>query len=127
MARAYSDDLRCKILQSYAQSGGSLRELAERYAVSHGYTKKIHREQLHTGQMERKPQSRYGRMSRVTAAVQEQLRAEVRKQSDVTLTELQLRLRAGSQVQLSRSRLGVVLQGLGLRRKKNPARARTGP
>ena len=63
MAQAYSNDLRCKILESYAREEGSLRELAERFAVSHGYTKKIHREQLHTGQMERKPQSRYGRVS----------------------------------------------------------------
>ena len=126
MARAYSDDLRCRILGSYARQEGSLRELAERFAVSHGYTKKIHREQLHTGQMERKPQARYGRVSLVTAAVEEQVRAEVKKQSDVTLLELQERLLASRQVQLSRSRWGAVLQQLGLRRKKNSACARTG-
>jgi transposase len=127
MAQAYSNDLRRKILQSYAREEGSLRELAERFAVSHGYAKKIHREQLHTGQMERKPQSRYGPVSRVTAAVVEQLRAEVKKQPDVTLWELQQRLRASRQVQLSLSRWGAVLQRLGLRRKKNSARARTRP
>jgi transposase len=125
MAQAYSNDLRCKILQSYAREEGSLRELAERFAVSHGYAKKIHREQLHTGQMERKPQSRYGPISLVTAAVVEQLRAEVKKQPDVTLWELQQRLRASRQVQLSLSRWGAVLQRLGLRRKKNSTRART--
>jgi transposase len=126
MAQAYSNDLRCKILESYARGEGSLRELAERFAVSHGYAKKIHREQLRTGQMERKPQVRYGPVSVVTAAVEEQLRAEVKKQPDVTLLELQQRLRASRQVQLSRSRWGAVLQRLGLRRKKNSARARTG-
>lgn len=126
MPQAYSDDLRCKILRAYARKEGSLRELAQRFAVSHGYAKKIHREQLHTGQMERKPQSRYGRVSRVTATVGEQLRAEVKKQPDVTLEELQQRMRASSRVQLSVSRWGAVLQGLGLRRKKNSARARTG-
>lgn len=126
MAQAYSNDLRCKILESYAREEGSLRELAERFAVSHGYTKKIHREQLHTGQMERKPQSRYGRVSLVTARVEEELRAEVKKQPDVTLSELQQRLQASRQVQLSPSRWGAVLQRLGLGRKKNSARARTG-
>jgi transposase len=126
MAQAYSNDLRCKILEAYARQEGSLREWAERFAVSHGYAKKIHREQLHTGQMERKPQSRYGPVSLVTAAVEEQLRAEVKKQPDVTLLELQQRLRARRQVQLSRSRWGAVLQRLGLRRKKNSACARTG-
>jgi transposase len=125
MAQAYSDDLRCKILEAYAREEGSLRELAERFAVSHGYAKKIHREQLHTGQMERRPQARYGRVSLVTAGVEEQLRAEVKKQPDVTLLELQQRLRASRQVQLSRSRWGAVLERLGLRRKKNSARTRT--
>jgi len=125
MAQAYSNDLRCKILQAYAREEGSLRELAERFAVSHGYAKKIHREQLHTGQMERKPQSRYGPVSRITPTVEEQLRTEVKKQPDVTLLELQQRLRASRQVQLSRSRWAVVLQRLGLRRKKNSARTRT--
>ncbi len=126
MAQAYSNDLRCKLLQAYEREEGSLRELAERFAVSHGYAKKIHREQLHTGQMERKGQLRYGRVSRVTAAVEEQLRSEVKRQPDVTLLELQQRLRARSQVQLSVSRWGAVLQRLGLRRKKNSARARAG-
>lgn len=126
MPEAYSNDLRCKILGSYARKEGSLRELAVRYSVSHGYTKKIHREQLQTGQMERKPQSRYGRVSVVTAAVEEQVRVEVKKQPDVTLWELQQRLQARSQVHLSCSRWGAVLQRLGLRRKKNSARKRTG-
>jgi transposase len=126
MAQAYSNDLRCKILLAYTREEGSLRELAERFAVSHGYAKKIHREQLHTGQMERKPQSRYGPVSLITPPVEEQLRTEVKKQPDVTLLELQQRLQASRQVQLSRSRWGAVLQRLGLRRKKNSARARTG-
>ncbi len=126
MPEAYSDDVRCKILQAYARQEGSLRELAERFAVSHGYAKKIHREQLRTGQMERQPQLRYGRPSRVTAAVEEQLRAEVKKQPDVTLWELQQCMRSHSRVQLSPSRWGAVLQRLGLRRKKNSTRTRTG-
>jgi transposase len=127
MAQAYSNDLRCKILESYQRGEGSLRKLAERFAVSHGYAKKIHREQRRTGQMARKPQSRYGPVSLVTVEVEEQLRAEVKQQPDVTLRELQQRLQTSRQVQLSRSRWGVVLQRLGLRRKKNSARARTGP
>jgi|SRR5208282_5825158 len=68
MARAYSDDLRCKILQAYARGGVTLGELAERFDVSLAYTKKIHQQQLRTGQMTRVRQSRYGPLSRVTAA-----------------------------------------------------------
>lgn len=39
--------------------------------------------------MERKAQSGYGRVGVVTAAVEEQVRGEVKKQPDVTLWELQ--------------------------------------
>ena len=38
--------------------------------------------------MKRKPQSRYGRVSLVRAAVEEQVQAEVKKGADVTLSEL---------------------------------------
>ena len=127
MPQPYSNDLRRKILGAYARKEGSLRELAERFDVSHAYAKKIHREQLRTGQMERKPQPRYGPVSKVTAAVQEQVRAEVKRQPDVTLWELQQRLQSSRQVVLSCSRWGAVLQALGLRRKKNSARRRAGP
>jgi transposase len=55
MARAYSDDLRRKILEAYLQGAGTEAQLAERFRVSLGYVKKIRRQQLHSGQMERIP------------------------------------------------------------------------
>jgi transposase len=114
MPQPYSDDLRRKLLGAYARQEGSLRELAERFDVSHGYAKKIHREQLRTGQMERKPQSRYGPVSKVTAAVQEQVRAEVKRQPDVTLWELQQRLKSSRHVELSCSRWGCGATSVGI-------------
>src|SRR5271157_1202493 len=60
MPRAYSDDLRCKLLQVYVRSDIGLEELAKQFGVSYGYTKKIRRQQLQSGQRERVPQSRYG-------------------------------------------------------------------
>ena len=41
MARAYSDDLRCKLLEAYEAGRGSLQELAKQFGVSWGYSKKI--------------------------------------------------------------------------------------
>ena len=120
MPQAYSDDLRCKILQVYEQSNLGLAEVAEQFNVSYGYTKKIRRQQLQSGQRERVLQSRYGPISQVTAAVQEQLRTEVRRQPDVTLAELGERLAASRQLLLSKTRWSEVLIKLGLRRKKNP-------
>jgi transposase len=119
MARAYSDDLRCKILQAYERGGVSLGELAERFGVSLPYTKKIHQQQLRTGQMERVPQSRYGPVSRVTAAAEAELQAQVRATPDATLAELRQALWHKQQIRLSRSQMWRVLVRMGLRLKKN--------
>ena len=41
MARAYSDDLRRKVLSAYGAGKGTMRELAERFDVSYGWVLKI--------------------------------------------------------------------------------------
>jgi transposase len=119
MARPFSDDLRRRILAAYERENISQLVLAERFGVSYDYVKKIRKQQLRTGRMERTPQSRHGRVSRVTAEVQQQLRAAVDEQADITLWELQERLQKASGVGLSQSLLGLWLQKLGLGRKKN--------
>lgn len=119
VARAYSDDLRAKILGAYERGQQGLEALAEQFGVSYGYTKKIRRQQLQTGQVARPQQSRHGPVSRVTPEVEEQLRQELRRQPDLTLQELAERLEESRKLRLSRNRLWQVLQRLGLRRKKN--------
>ena len=125
MPKAYSDDLRCKLLEAYEAGRGTLQELAEQFRVSWGYSKKIRQEQLRTGQKERVVQVQHGPVSCVTAMVQEQLRAAVRQQPDVTLAELQQRIKDSSGVGLSQSSVWRWLRRLGLRHKKNAARTRT--
>lgn len=122
MPRAYSDDLRCKLLQVYERAEVGLEQLADQFGVSYGFTKKIRRQQLQSGQMERPPQLRHGPVSRVTAQVEQQLWVELQNQPDLTLAELGRRLDETMHVRLSKSRLWVELQRLGLRRKKNAAR-----
>lgn len=122
MPRAYSDDLRCKLLQAYERAEIGLEQLADQFGVSYGFTKKIRRQQLQSGQMERPPQLRHGPVSRVTAQVEQQLRVELQDQPDLTLAELGQRLDETMHVRLSKSRIWVELQRLGLRRKKNAAR-----
>lgn len=119
MGQAFSDDLRRRILQAYARENISQMALAQRFGVSYDYVKKIRKQQLRSGRMERTPQFRHGRVSQVTEAVQQQIRAEVRQQADVTLWELQERLQKASGVGLSQSLLWLWLQKLGLGRKKN--------
>jgi transposase len=98
--------------------------LAQQFRVSWGYSKKIRAQQLLTGRTERPVQSRHGPVSRVTAAVKEKLRQLLEQQADLTLAELGEALLAEEGVQLSRSRLGQVVQQLGLRRKKKPSTPR---
>jgi transposase len=118
MALPYSDDLRCKFLEAYEAGAGSLRELASQFRVSWGYSKKVRAHQVRTGSKERGAQRRHGPPSRMTAAVQEDLRNWLSSQPDLTENELRDRLSARGVV-VSKSCIGKVLRKMGMRRKKN--------
>jgi transposase len=93
MPKAYSNDLRCKLLTAYDRGQGSLRALSELFSVSYDWAKKISSQRLRSQQMERVPQSRHGTVSRVTPAVEAELLRLLREQPDRTLAELQNGLR----------------------------------
>ena len=118
MALPYSDDLRCKLLEAYEAGAGSLRELARQFRVSWGYSKKVRAHQVRTGSKQRVVQQRHGPPSRLSEAVQENLRAWLSAQPDLTEDELRERL-AGSGVVVCKSCVGKVLRKMGMRRKKN--------
>jgi|SRR5208283_116814 len=117
MPKPMSDDLRRRILQAYERQEGSQRELAERFGVGWEYVRKIRKQWRRSGQMERPPQARHGPLSRVTEAARENLRGWLQQQPDRTLSELRELLQANG-VSVSRSRVGQVVQQMGLRRKK---------
>lgn len=118
MAGAYSNDLRRKFLQAYEKGKGTLQELAERFEVSVGWAKKISARRTRTGQIDRPPWRR-GPKSRVTPAVEEWLREQIRWQPDLTLMELQQQLQQARGLRLSIGRLWLALQQMGLRLKKS--------
>jgi len=124
MARAYSNDLRRKLLEAHEQGQGTLEELAEEFRVSLGFAKKISAALRRTGRMERTEQ-RHGRINQVTALVQERLREWLRQQPDRTLGELQRQLREQMQVSVSVPRLWVVLRQMQLRLKKSRSTPRS--
>lgn len=105
------------------QAAGGLRgrtgELAKQFRVSWGYSKKIRAQQLRTKRKERPQQLRHGPASRLTPAVEQQLRSALRQQPDLTLAEVQQGLAEPAGTSLSRSRLWEGLQRLGLWHKKN--------
>jgi transposase len=84
MARPYSDDLRRRILESYARGGGTEAELAQRFRVSLSYVQKIRRQQRRTGKMERIPHHP-GRKPKFTEPIRERLRSWLEQQPDLTL------------------------------------------
>jgi len=124
MARAYSNDLRRKLLEAHEQGQGTLEELAEEFGVSLGFAKKISAALRRTGRMERTEQ-RHGRRNQVTPLVQQRLRAWLRQQPDLTLGELQRQLREQMQVSFSIPRLWVVLRWMKLRLKKSRSMPRS--
>ncbi len=118
MANPYSDDLRRRILQSYEQGEGTQEQLAVRFRVSVGYVEKIRGQQLRTGKMERIPHHP-GRKPKFTEPIRQQLRSWLKQQPDLTLAELQQKLRQHAQLGVSRPSLWQVLRLLGLRLKKS--------
>ena len=113
VARAYSDDLREKVLGAYASGKGTLRELAERFEVSYGWVAKIHVTELRTGGRQRVAQRR--RRSTIDT---EQVRHLVRSKPDIVLRELQQEmLKAGQRISISQ--LWRVVRNLGLVLKKS--------
>jgi transposase len=119
MGTAYSDDLRRKLLEAHQRGEGSLSQLARRFSVSHGWALKISSQRHRTGKMERPPGRRRGPVSKVTAEIQQELQGWIAKQPDLTLAELQLRLYEQRNLEVSVSRLWMVLRSLGLRLKKS--------
>jgi len=118
MAKAYSDDLRRKLLQAHDRGEGRLRELAQRFGVSVPWAWKISRQRKQTGQIERIEQ-RHGPRSRLTVEVQEKIRRLVKQQPDATLVELQQRLWGNERIRISFQHLWRVLHRMGLRLKKS--------
>jgi transposase len=113
MARAYSDDLRKKLLEAHAAGKGTLRELAERFGVSVGWAFKVSATKRQTGSATRTPQRRV--QSRIDG---ERVRRLVENKPDIILRELQAELgRLGQPISLAH--MARVVKGLGLRLKKS--------
>jgi transposase len=126
MAKAYSDDLRRKLLEAHDSGEGTLEELAERFRVSVGWAVKISAARRKTGKMERQPGAKRGRVSKVTEEIRSFLNEAVKSQPDATLAELQVRLWEERHLEIGIGWLWQVLKRMGLRYKKNAARHRAG-
>lgn len=118
MAKAYGDDLRRKFLLAYDRGEETLGELADRFMVSVGWAKKISAQRNRTGQSER-VRHHPGRKLRVGVEVQREVIHWVILKPDLTLAQLQVKLRSDAGISLSLGRIWHLLKKLGLRLKKS--------
>jgi len=116
MARAYSDDLRRKLLEAHAGGKGTLGELAERFGVSLPWAWKVSAAHKRSGAVERAPQSRHGRASRVDRG---RVRALLKAKPDLVLRQLCEELERTTGMAVSHTQMWRVVRELGLRLKKS--------
>lgn len=108
-----------RFCRSTPKGKGRNSKLAERFGVSYGFVKKIRRQQLRHGKME-PVRHQPGRKPELDSGMQERLRGWLQEQPDLTLAELQDKLRREARLQVSRPSIWVVLrQKMGLRLKKS--------
>jgi transposase len=118
MGKPYGDDLRRKFLFAYDQGEGTLEDLAGRFSVSLGWAKKISAQRNHTGRAERIPYHA-GRKPAVGSAMHPQVKAWFLAQPDLTLAEVQEKLKQEASIPLSQPQISRLLQKLDLRLKKS--------
>lgn len=116
--RAYSTDLRQKIIDAYHRRQGTQRELAEVFGVSASFIEKLLQRYRATGEVAPKPHGG-GRQLRLDAAPQARIAQWVEAQADLTLDELCSRTEQELGVTVSFATMSRLLQRLGLGRKKS--------
>lgn len=85
--KAYSIDLRQRVVAAYDAREGTQEQVASRFAVSVSWVRKLLRQRRATGSIEPRPHGG-GHAPAVDAAADAELRQAVRDDSDATLEEL---------------------------------------
>lgn len=115
--KAYSHDLRQKIVQAYENKEGSYRQLAKRFSVSLGFVQNLMKRYRETGQVDPLPHG--GGSSPKLTQSQMQLVAElIGEYQEATLAELCDRLYDITQVRLSQATMSRIRNRLKLNQKK---------
>ena len=115
--RAYSQDLRERIVGALAASEESQAEVAERFAVSLSFVEKLWRRWRTTGSCAARP--RAGGRQRSLRDAEECIRAELADHPDMTLAALCERVAQAGHPQVSTKTMCLELQRLKLALKKS--------
>ncbi|PIG91150.1 helix-turn-helix domain-containing protein [Gloeocapsopsis sp. IPPAS B-1203] len=119
--KAYSVDLRQKIIEAYNQQEGSQRQLAKRFRVSLSFIENLLKRYRTNGTVEPRAHGG-GRIAKLSIEQEQVLVNLVAEDNDAILVELCARLEQQTGVRVSRATMGRIVQKLKLTRKKNSAR-----
>ncbi len=115
--RAYSKNLRQKIIDAYNNQEGSYRQLAKRFCVSLSFIQTLIGRYQDTGRVEPLPHAG-GNQSKLKREHLEVLKQLVQENKDATLDKLCELLNAKTQIKVSRATMGRVLHQLQINRKR---------
>ena len=116
--RAYSLDLRQKVVAAYERGEATIDEIASLFSVGPTFVKKMLR--LHREGQDLSPRPRGGgHTPKLSDKHLQMIRAEVARNNDVTAEELRDLLKKRSGVEVSQPTISRVLARLNLPRKKN--------
>jgi transposase len=117
--RAYSVDLRARIVAAVDREVGSQGAVAQLFGVSRTFVKKLLRQRRETGSVAPKPHGG-GHYPKLAGKQREVVRAYVQEQkNDASLAEVQRYVKQRLKISVSQATVSRVLQSLNLPRKKN--------
>jgi transposase len=116
--KAYSTDLRQKIIETYESERISQRQLAQRFRVAPSFIIKLLKQYRETGDLA--PKSRPGRPRGLNEAQMETVQALVEANPDWTLDELRAAVAQTCGVTVSQATMCRVMKRLQFTRKKKP-------
>ncbi len=117
MGYGHGLDLRTRIVEAYENGEGSVREVAERFAVSPGTVQNYRNLKRATGRLDPRPVGG-GVAPLLGAEGLQKVRQLVEEQPDATEEELADELARKHAIAVSRPTMGRALQRLGITRKK---------
>jgi transposase len=116
--RAYSLDLRQKVVAAVERGDSTIEEVAASFGVGQTFVKKMLRQHRESGDLRPRPHGG-GHTPRLSAKHLKSLRSEVARSPDKTVGALRDHLAERAGVSVSRPTVGRALSRLGLSRKKN--------
>ena len=119
--KAYSTDLRQKIIAAWQRGQTTQRAIAELFGVSVSFVEKLLQRYRTTGTFAPKPHGG-GQKRRLDTDADQRILAWIQAQPDLTLAELQSKTHQELGIHLSLATLCRNLKRLGLTRKKSPSR-----